>query len=207
MSVNPFVSVIDCGAFVVMTRPRPGYRKKHVTDAFILPKWRVAPYVPAPEGSRRVAELRAPTPGNVPELSEIRLSRGGFATTVTEAPNGELIEEHVPVVDVEGRALRLPDDYDWGERGYSWRLLFAVQVPDLPDDDFGDRLVEMAKLLVANEMPALAKKFADDLEAERVKRESDEAIGRMETLAKTEGVLDLGTTTRAALHSVGGRRK
>ena len=65
----------------------------------------------------------------------------------------------------------------------------------------------MAKLLVANEMPALAKKFADDLEAERVKRESDEAIGRMETLAKTEGVLDLGTTTRAALHSVGGRRK
>lgn len=187
MSANPFVTITDCGNFVVMTRPRAGYRKKHVTDAFILPKWRVDAYVGrprAPEGAVRV-----------PELSEVRLSRGGFATTVTEAPDGELLEEHVPVVDVEGRALRLPDDYDWGERGYSWRLLFAVQVPDLPDDDFGDRLVEMAKLLVANEMPALAKKFADDLEAERVRRESDEAIARMETLARDE----LGTNNKAAL--------
>jgi hypothetical protein len=195
LSANPYVTITDCGPFVVMTRPRAGYRKKHVTDAFILPKWRVDAYLGVPRSP--------PRDPKVPELSEVRLSRGGFATNVTEAPNGELIEEHVPVVDVEGRALRLPDDYDWGERGYSWRLLFAVQVPDLPDEDFGPRLVEMARLLVANEMPALAKKFADDLEAERVRRESDEAIGRMETLAKTDQ--DLGTTNRAALYAVGGR--
>jgi hypothetical protein len=196
LSTNPFVTILDCGAYIVMTRPRPGYRKKHVTEAFILPKWRVGPVL---------GKSRAPQPDpKVPELSEVRISRGGFATSVTEAPNGELIEEHVPVVEVEGRALRLPDDTDWGDWGYSWRLLFANPVPDLPDDDFGDRLVEMAKLLVANEMPALAKKFADDLEAERVKRESDEAIGRMETLAKTEGVLDLGIA-RLPLRLVGGK--